>query len=208
MTAIRNASLLVAALEHAWATIRARHPQVPEAVLVVASGGAGRRLKWGHFAAGRWRHAGDHHPEVLVGREGLARRAREVLATLLHEAAHGLADARRIPDTSRGGRYHNRRYAALARELGLEVAQVGAIGWSATTLPEATATLYAQVLAELEDRLVLWRRQEMTGQKGSRNLLVCVCGCPRRIRVAPSTLAAAPILCAACDLPFTPDIGA
>jgi hypothetical protein len=199
----RNASLLVAALEHAWATIRARHPQVPEAVLVVASGGAGRRLKWGHFAAGRWQQAGGHHPEVLVGGKGLARGAREVLATLLHEAAHGLADARRIPDTSRGGRYHNRRYAALARELGLEVARVGAIGWSATTLPEAAAA-YAPVLAELEARLVLWRRQEVAGPATSRNLLVCVCGCPRRIRVAPSTLAQAPILCAACDLPFTP----
>jgi hypothetical protein len=59
---IRNASLLVAALEHAWAMIRAHHPEVPEAVLVVASGGAGRRLKWGQFAAGRWQQAGDHHP--------------------------------------------------------------------------------------------------------------------------------------------------
>jgi hypothetical protein len=32
------ASLLVAALEHTWKTIRTRHPAVPEAVLVVASG--------------------------------------------------------------------------------------------------------------------------------------------------------------------------
>ena len=87
------------------------------------------------------------------------------------------------------------------------MARVGAIGWSVTTLPEATAAAYAEVLAELEDRLVLWRRQEMAGQATSRNLLVCVCGCPRRIRVAPATLAAAPILCAACDLPFTPDVG-
>jgi hypothetical protein len=201
---VRNASLVVAALEHAWATIRVRHPEVPEAVLVVASGSSGRRLKWGHFAAGRWHHPSGQHPEVLVGGEGLARGAREVLATLLHEAGHGLADARRIPDTSRGGRYHNRRYAALARELGLEVGRVEGIGWSATTLPEATAAAYAPVLAELEDRLVLWRRQEAAGRATSRNLLVCVCGCPRRIRVAPSTLAQAPILCAACALPFTP----
>ena len=201
---IGNASFLVAALEHAWATIRAHHPQVPEAVLVVASGSSGRRLKWGHFAAGRWQHAGSQRPEVLVGGEGLARGAREVLTTLLHEAAHGLADARRIPDTSRGGRYHNRRYAALAHELGLEVARVDGIGWSATTLPEVTAAGYAAVLAELEARLVLWRRQEAAGQATSRNLLVCVWGCPRRIRVAPSTLAQAPILCAACALPFTP----
>ncbi len=37
-----TASLLVAALEHAWRTIRTRHPDVPDAVLVVASGSEGK----------------------------------------------------------------------------------------------------------------------------------------------------------------------
>ena len=63
----------------------------------------------------------------------------DVLGTLLHEAAHGLAQARGIQDTSRQGRYHNRRYATLARELGLEVTSVQPIGWSATTVPDPTA---------------------------------------------------------------------
>jgi hypothetical protein len=44
---------------------------------------------------------------------GLARGAREVLATELHEAAHGLAAARGIRDTSRQSRYHNARYRRL-----------------------------------------------------------------------------------------------
>ena len=35
----------------------------------------------------------------------------EVFEVLLHGAAHGLNAARHIPDTSRGGRYHNRRFA-------------------------------------------------------------------------------------------------
>jgi hypothetical protein len=38
-----TASLLLAALEHAWQTIRQRHPEVPDAVLVVASGSEGKR---------------------------------------------------------------------------------------------------------------------------------------------------------------------
>jgi hypothetical protein len=67
-----------------------------------------------------------------------------VLGTLLHEAAHGLAQARSVQDASRGGRYHNRRYATLARELGLEVATVKPIGWSATIVPDHTATAYAR----------------------------------------------------------------
>src|SRR5215207_11309227 len=115
-----TASLLVAALEHTWQTIRSRHPEVPEAVLVVASGSEGKRLNLGHFAPHRWQvHGSDRH-EVLVGGEGLQRGPLDVLGTLLHEAAHGLAQARGIQDTSRQGRYHNRRYAALAAELGLE----------------------------------------------------------------------------------------
>ena len=43
---------------------------------------------------------------MLVSGEGLQRGPTDVLGTLLHEAAHGLAQARSIQDTSRQGRYH------------------------------------------------------------------------------------------------------
>jgi hypothetical protein len=199
-----TASLLVASLEQVWSTIRARHPDVPDAILVVASGSEGKRLNLGHFAPHRWQVNGADRHEVLVGGEGLQRGPTEVLGTLLHEAGHGLAYVRQVQDTSRGGRYHNRRYAQLARELGLDVASVKPIGWSATTLPEATALTYAGQLVELAAALVLWRRQEHrigTGPR-SRNLLAAVCGCGRRIRVARATLADAPILCGVCEQAF------
>jgi hypothetical protein len=201
-----TASLLLAALERTWQTIRDRHPDVPEAVLVVASGSEGKRLNLGHFAPHRWQVAGADRHEVLVGGEGLHRGPIEVLGTLLHEAAHGLACTRSIQDTSRQGRYHNRRYAHLARELGLEVTTVQPIGWSATTVPEPTAAAYAGQLEELQTALVLWRRQEHRIGPGSRsrNLLACACGCGRRLRVAKATLAEAPILCGACQEPFEP----
>jgi hypothetical protein len=70
-----------------------------------ASTSRSREARSGHYAALRW------------GREDAQ------LATLLHEAAHGLAHVRKIPDTSRQGRYHNRRYQVLAEELGLDVAE-------------------------------------------------------------------------------------
>jgi hypothetical protein len=201
-----TASLLVAALEHAWQSIRRRHPDVPEAVLVVASGSEGKRLNLGHFAPHRWQVNGSDRHEVLVGGEGLQRGPSEVLGTLLHEAAHGLATARQVQDTSRGGRYHNRRYAALARELGLEVTTVKPIGWSATTVPQHTASAYAGQLEELQVALVLWRRQEHRIGSGSRsrNQLAAVCGCGRRICAAKATLAEAPILCGSCRKPFEP----
>jgi hypothetical protein len=201
------ASVLVAALEHGWQTIRTRHPDVPDAVVVVASGSEGKRLNWGHFAPHRWQVSGADRHEVLVGGEGLYRGPLEVLGTLLHEAAHGLAQARQMQDTSRQGRYHNRRYAALARELGLEVTAVKPIGWSATTVPQQTASVYAGQLEELQAALVLWRRQEHRIGSGtrSRNLLAAACGCGRRIQVAKATLAEAPILCGLCAQPFEPD---
>jgi hypothetical protein len=200
------ASLLVAALEHTWQTIRTRHPDVPKAVLVVASGSEGKRLNLGHFAPHRWQVNGSDRHEVLVGGEGLQRGPLEVLGTLLHEAAHGLAQARQVQDTSRQGRYHNRRYATLARELGLEVTSVKPIGWSATTVPEPTAGAYAGQLEELQAALVLWRRQEHHIGPGprARNLLAAACGCGRRIRVAEATLAEAPIVCGSCEEPFEP----
>jgi hypothetical protein len=141
-------------------------------VIVVASGSdpRSRRLNLGHFAAGRWQLTSSDQPtgraEVLVSGEGLQRGPVDVLGTLLHEAAHGLTYARKVSDTSRQGRYHNRRYASLARELGLEVAHLHPIGWSATSVPEPTAARYAQVLAELGAALVLWRRAERTSPAG------------------------------------------
>jgi hypothetical protein len=144
---------------------------------------------------------------VLVGGEGLRRGAVDVLGTLLHEAAHGLAHARGIQDTSRQGRFHNRRYAALAHELGLAVAQADGIGWSATSVPAATADAYDEALNVLAAALTLWRRRELAGPSGPeqpRSTVACVCGCGRRLRVARSTLALAPILCGACGQTFEP----
>ena len=94
--------------------------------------------------------------------------------------------------------------AAQVRELGLDVTVQPPIGWSATTIPDHTAAAYAGQLEELAAALVLWRRLELHSGSGprSRNLLACVCGCGRRIRVAKATLAEAPILCGACAEPF------
>jgi hypothetical protein len=183
-------------------------------VIVVASGSdpRGKRLNLGHFAAGRWQLTSPDAPtdraEVLVSGEGLQRDPIDVLGTLLHEAAHGLAHARKISDTSRQGRYHNRHYATLAAELDLDVAHLQPIGWSATSVPKPTAARYVEVLVELAAALVLWRRAEQAAPAGpgrSRNALACSCACGRRIRVARSVLELAPIVCGGCAQPFEPE---
>jgi hypothetical protein len=204
------ASAVVAAMERAWTAIRARHREVPEVVVILGAGSEARRglFKFGHFAAARWQVAGQRRAEVLVSGEGLRRGARDVLATLLHEAAHGLADAREIQDTSRQGRYHNRRYARLAGEVGLDVASDARTGWSQTTVPDQLAEAYADVLADLDAALKLWRyaEQQLPTRAGSRNLLACQCPCGRKLRVARQTLEQAPIWCGACEQPFEPTL--
>jgi hypothetical protein len=203
------ASAVVAALERAWTAIRAHHPDAPQVVVILGAGSEARRglFKWGHFAAARWRVAGSNRPEVLVSGEGLNRGARPVLATLLQEAAHGLANTRQIKDTSRQGRWHNQRFAALARELGLTIAFDKKTGWSQTSLTDQLADRYADQLAGLDAALGLWRHAERQHgpATGSRNLLACSCACGRKLRVARTTLEQAPILCGGCEAPFEPD---
>jgi hypothetical protein len=201
---------MVAALEQAWAQIRARHPEVPAAVVVLGAGSIGAPaggLRLGHFAAMRWHHDQRQLPEVFVGGEGLDRGPVDVLATLLHEAAHALADVRQIKDTSRQGRWHNARFKALAAEVGIETTKDPRIGWSPTSLPEATRTAYAATITALGAALRMHRSAEVASGRATTTKTPppCVCGCGRRIRVAPTVLTAGAITCGLCGTDFTPD---
>ena len=90
-------------------------------MIIIASGTDGKQRRWGHYHAGSWVTGSQARPEIMISGEGLHRDAASVLGTLLHEAAHALAAARGIKDTSRQGRYHNKHYKALAEELGITV---------------------------------------------------------------------------------------
>lgn len=166
MSRAPSTAAVVAALELAWKGIQRRHPEVPAVVFVIGAGTDRRTpgaTTLGHWYPGRWTPTDAHGvrlPEVFVGGEGLARGAGPVLGTLLHEAAHGVAHVRKVRDTSRSGRYHNKVYKAIAEELGLHVAQVGAIGWSDTTPTYATAADYADELRELEQAIRASRVRE------------------------------------------------
>jgi len=147
----------------------------------------------------------------MISGEGLRRGAQAVLATMLHEAAHALAAVRGIQDTSRQGRYHNRKFKTQAEELGIIVEHDDKTGWSATTLPGHTAARYAAQIGALEAAITLWRHDEHHTPGGTNgtarrnsNLIAAICPCGRSIRVAASTLAAAPITCQACDGSFEP----
>jgi hypothetical protein len=206
---IYTTARLVSALEAAWSAIRSRHPEVPAVVVVVASGSpkrAAAMLTLGHFAASRWQYGDTRLAEVMVSGEGLARSAPEVLATLLHEAAHGLAHAHNIKDTSRQGRWHNHHFKTIAEQLGLAIAKDPKIGWSVTAITDATVTRYTDVLVELAGAMSAYRHCEPLDTPAattSRNGVALECGCPRKIRVSLSVHAEGPIICGLCNEPFT-----
>ncbi|MEI8413152.1 MULTISPECIES: hypothetical protein [unclassified Kribbella] len=199
---------LVAALETAWAAIRANHQEVPAVVIIVGSGTATKQAKFGHFAPIRWQHGEQRLAEVLISGEGLKRSVVEVFTTLLHEATHALAHVREIKDTSRQGRWRNQKFADLASELGLDTRKDARIGWSLCTLRAATADTYTTVLADLKNALIAYRHPEVNGGGETRknnNAIACACQCPRRIRVAKQVLELGQITCGVCHATFVPD---
>jgi hypothetical protein len=208
-----TAAGLVAALEQAWAAIRTRNPQVPAAVLIVGSGSptkASQGMKWGHFAALRWQSGENQLPEVLVSGEGLTRTPAEVFTTLLHEATHGLADARGIKDTSRQGRWHNKQFAKLAAELGMSTTKDDKFGYSPCTLTDQTLADYGDAITVLGTALSAFRLPELIETKARTNnnngvTAVCECDPERKVRISVTVFELGPIVCAVCGSAFLPE---
>lgn len=207
-------SQLIHALEDAYEDIRHRHPQLPpEVVFITGTGAKGRRrMRRGHFCPERWVTEDGRRHEVFVAGERLADGPEGVLTTLLHEVAHILAAEREIQDTSRGGRWHNRRFVEVARELGLDYTHErpdSSIGFSDVTMPETTKHAYRLTLDMLEDAIAahLGRRVSVpasTGTGTSRSLKA-TCACDRIIRASATVLEGAAITCTACGCEFTQD---
>jgi len=195
----------VGLMEGVWGTIRRRHPELPPVAIVVSSGTShldkGVAMNQGHFAPGRWEEGEATHHEIFVAGEIIAD-PDKVLGTLLHEAAHALAFLRGITDTSRGGRYHNAQYRALATEVGLAAAQVGTIGWSDTSLTEDTRERYRTSLERLGGITVSRRaesRREATGRKSNNNGVSASCPtCGRKVRMSRTASDSGPVVCWPC----------
>jgi hypothetical protein len=202
---IEISARLVATIGQVWAGIRSRNPDVPDVVITVGAGASKNGLTLGHFAASAWQSGDDQVSELFVGGEGLKSGAEEVLTTLLHEAAHGIAHTRQIKDTSRQGRYHNEKYRTLANEIGLTVTKSNKLGWSDSELTEATRTEYAAEIQQLAAVLVAHRRtfaQVEDGGRKNNNGITAECGCPRKIRISRTAYEAGPIICGVCDSEF------
>ena len=208
----RPGRMLAEAVDDLWTEIRAEHPDVPDCAIFVSPVAHGMDTKkfhvLGHFARERWQVPGQEKAmgEIVVVAEHLARGGTEVLATVLHEAAHAMCAFRGVEDTSQGGRYHNAKFAAAARELGLDVASQGGRGLAATSLAEGTAEKFATAVKALDAAVIQAKAQRRQDEdRPSRSgpvKAVCTCDPVKVMRISPSQLLRGVIRCEDCGEAF------
>jgi hypothetical protein len=234
--AATHGSRIIEALEETWSAIRERHPEIPPAVAITGAGSnqkgtpKGYRLR-GHHWPERWvtdPEQGGRSAELFIAGELLAAGGLAVLETMLHEAAHALARARGIKDTSaEGNRYHNKRFVALAEELGLRGPERAekVIGWSGCTLTDETTDSYAEIIKAIDTARLPYLAdigltdgdgtgtgEDGDGQdggdgkprkRGGRHVAT-VCGCtpPRRLQLTPKQIEDGPVVCGNCREEF------
>lgn len=157
VTVAAIAAGVTSALVNAWDAIRARHKDVPEAVISMATGGRASAVELAHFAPRRWklREGDDVHHEVFVTAESLADGAAKVFGYLLHEATHAANEARGVNDCS-ASQYHNKEFRKMAEAMGLvqrpDVTEKWKkkYGFAGTELGEEAAQTYAKEIAALD----------------------------------------------------------
>ncbi|GII83312.1 hypothetical protein Ssi03_13020 [Sphaerisporangium siamense] len=209
-------SRIIAALEAMWKDVQARHDEVPNVVLITGTATQGKRMRWGHHWPERWQLAESTGAtaEMFIAGELLAQGAARVLQTMLHEGSHSLADIRGIKDTSRSGnRYHNAKFAALAREMGLEPPETpsSALGYSACTITEATVQEYAETIRALDEAKVGHLRAVLpepavkgAARAGQRVPVACGCVPARKIQITPKQIEQGALMCGVCGDVFSP----
>lgn len=201
---LANSPLLaiMQAANGALLSIRRNHPELTNVVLVVGASGQKKGGAFhGRFSPNSWEAQSAPH-EIILSGESLERGARATIGTLLHECAHLLANVRGIQDTSRQGRFHNKKFAALATELGIDVEQDPSIGWSLTSVPDASATLYSKEIAALDEALKAYRKPLALAAKKPKTTIRLNCDC-RGLTVPISFITEGGIKCELCEESFS-----
>lgn len=166
---VRTSHLLVA-LERLWTSIQDHHPDVPPVMFAIGEGSgrgpaSNKPMLLGRFAPKRWQLVGQDDTarlhEIFVAGEQL-HDAVETLDTMLHEAAHAVARDRGVQDVSRDKRYHNKRFKAIAEELGLVVGKDKKLGYQNTTVLPLTVARFQAELEALTAAMGAYRLPEPT----------------------------------------------
>lgn len=211
---------IIIALNKAWEAIRRNNPELGPVMIVTGR----RRHKSeksirGQHCRDTW-HVHDQEEraaEVWVSGERLAEGGREVMQTLLHEAAHELARIRKQKDASNKNRYHNKIFVKNAEELGLKGPATSggpALGYSNCTITDDTAEVYGKEISDLDEacKTFVAPTLDLEDLKVKKPSIKAYCECPdenyvtwsKKLQKRSEELGLPPLLCGICRQAFTP----
>lgn len=157
---------------------KARNKFGIDAKISLVLGATGGGMKHGHFFPDSWVTSdGEKVHEIVLSGESLERGAVPTLGTLLHELAHAFNYEHEIKDVSDGGRYHNKDFRNTAERMGLSIEKADRIGFSVTTVPAETTSVWGAEINDLERSLKTWRRSvtELAAAKKTSKKYTMVC---------------------------------
>lgn len=124
-------SRAVSQLEHIYNSLNADFfsGELPVPIITVQS----KPGTMGHCSVAKvWQRKDDKTYELNIAAEVLNYPIEETLDTMLHEMCHVLCRETGIKETSRGGKYHNKRFKEVAEAHGLTCVPCGQYGWNTT----------------------------------------------------------------------------
>lgn len=117
---------------------------------------------YGHCSCAKvWRNKDTEQYEMNIAAEALNVEIEEVLDTLIHEMVHLYCRENGIQEVSRGGKYHNGRFKALAEEKGLICYKAGQYGWNTQGTGNDRLTAYALEKGWSEIQIARGNRQSI-----------------------------------------------
>lgn len=89
---------------------------------------------FGHVTCAKvWKRGEEQRHELNISADWMNRPIENVVATMIHEMTHLLNMQRGIQDCSRGGSYHNRKFAKEAEKHMIHIEKDEKYGWTITT---------------------------------------------------------------------------
>jgi len=204
------ASSALRCLEGAWVKLSSIHLDLPPAVLLILP--ARRRgSPLGHFAHSRWRYQARGRMHEVAVSPVLFGAPRDLLATLLHEAAHAILFEKEGEAGCTGSYYHRIEFRDAARKLGLACEfRNTRYGWCNTSWPTGgVPSRYSEVLEVLgrlplglTDKRPLAASPPPAGRLPRWGLRKLACRCPRFIYAPRSVSSSGEIICHICRAAF------
>lgn len=210
MTVFDRSSDCNRVLEEVWQELMKILPDLPPAIIVMARMYKGRSIVRGYFGPLNWRFTKENGHEIGVSITELGN-DKELLAVLLHEAAHAINYARGIKDIGGGkeGYYHLKQFRETALELGLGCEfRNTRYGWTNTFYIESLQDRYSKILDILKQLSVNGVNPYSPPRpkalpKSGQAVYICKCSPPRRISMTENTDSQGAVICWVCVEPFT-----